>query len=59
MDQHTSDETLDTIAAEAFGALEHTSQIPPFSSRSRGLSVDDAYRVTPRVRQMFEPAARR
>src|SRR5882757_399060 len=35
-------------------SLEHTSQIPPFSSRSRGLSVDDAYRVTPRVRQMFE-----
>jgi 2-keto-4-pentenoate hydratase len=54
MDQRTNDETLDSIAAEAFGALEQTHQIPPFSSRSRGLSVDDAYRVTPRVRQMFE-----
>ena len=54
MDKHTSDETLDTIAAEAFGALERTRQIPPFSSRQQGLTVDDAYRVTPRVRQMFE-----
>lgn len=54
MDQHVSDEILDTVAAEAFGALEQTQQIPPFSSRPRGLSVDDAYRVTPRVRQRFE-----
>jgi 2-keto-4-pentenoate hydratase len=54
MDQHTSDQMLDTIATEAFGALTQTDQIPPFSSRPRGLSVDDAYRVTPRVRQKFE-----
>lgn len=54
MDQRANDETLDSIAAEAFVALEQTHQIPPFCSRSRGLSVDDAYRVTPRVRQMFE-----
>src|SRR3954451_12511443 len=54
MDKHIRDEILDTVAAEAFGALEQTQQIPPFSSRPRGLSVDDAYRVTPRVRQKFE-----
>jgi 2-oxo-3-hexenedioate decarboxylase len=54
MDQHTSDEILDAIATEAFGALDRTNQIAPFSSRPRGLTVDDAYRVTPRVRQMFE-----
>ena len=54
MDQHTSDEISDAIATEAFGALAQTKQIPPFSSRPRGLSVDDAYRVTPRVREMFE-----
>jgi len=54
MDQRTSDKTLDTVATEAFGALEQTRQIPPFSSRPPGLTVDDAYRVTPRVRQMFE-----
>ena len=52
MDQHSGDETLDTIATEAFGALEQTHQ--PFSSRPPGLSVDDAYRVAPRVRGMFE-----
>ena len=54
MDQHTNDQILDAIATEAYGALEQTRQIPPFSSRPGGLSVDDAYRVTPRVRKMFE-----
>ncbi len=54
MDRHAADETLDTVATEAFAALERACQIPPFSSRPRGLSIDDAYRVTPRVRQMFE-----
>jgi 2-keto-4-pentenoate hydratase len=54
MDQQANDKTLDTIAAEAFGALAQTRQVQPFSSRPRGLSVADAYRVTPRVRQMFE-----
>jgi len=47
-------EIIDAIAAEAFGALENTRQIPPFSSRAGGLSVDDAYRVTPLVRRMYE-----
>jgi len=46
--------TLNTIAAEAFGALDGTRQIPPFSSRPDGLTVDDAYRVAPLVRQMYE-----
>jgi 2-keto-4-pentenoate hydratase len=45
---------LKAIAAEAFASLVGTKQIPPFSSRPRGLSVDDAYRVTPLVRQMYE-----
>jgi 2-keto-4-pentenoate hydratase len=54
MDQHTSDEILDGVATEVFGALDQSHQIAPFSSRPRGLTVDDAYRVTPRVRQMFE-----
>lgn len=54
MDQHADDKTLDAISAEAFDALTQTKQVSPFSSRSHGLSVDDAYRVTPRVRQMFE-----
>jgi 2-keto-4-pentenoate hydratase len=54
MDQGENAETFKAIAAEAFAALEGARQIPPFSSRPRGLSVDDAYRVTPHVRQMYE-----
>ena len=54
MDQHANDEILDGIAAETFDALSQTKQVPPFSARLAGLSVDDAYRVTPRIRQMFE-----
>lgn len=57
MDQvnETADsEGLGLVAAEAFAALDHTRQIIPFSSRKNGLSVDDAYRVTPLVRQLYE-----
>src|SRR5260370_5256870 len=54
MDQLPNSETLDTIAAEAFGALCGGPQVPPFSARPGGLTIDDAYRVTPRVRQMYE-----
>jgi 2-keto-4-pentenoate hydratase len=54
MDQRHNSQALASIAAEAFAALEGTRQIPPFSSRPDGLSVDAAYRVTPLVRQMYE-----
>jgi 2-keto-4-pentenoate hydratase len=54
MDQGEQAQRLKTIAAEAFAALGNAPQIPPFSSRPQGLSVDDAYRVTPLVRQMYE-----
>jgi 2-oxo-3-hexenedioate decarboxylase len=37
---------VDTIATEVFAALGGTRQIAPFSSRPRGLALDDAYRVT-------------
>jgi hypothetical protein len=50
MDQGEQSQRLKTIAAEAFAALVNAPQIPPFSSRPQGLSVDDAYRVTPLVR---------
>lgn len=56
MDQSGSAETLKAIAAEAFAALGHIRQVSPFSSRPQGLSLDDAYRVTPLVRQMYEAA---
>src|SRR3979409_538284 len=54
MDQGESANTLKAIAAEAFAALGGARQILPFSSRPPGLSVDDAYRVMPLVRHMYE-----
>jgi 2-keto-4-pentenoate hydratase len=45
---------LDKIAAEAADALTNTRQIPPFSARPDGLTIDDAYRVTPRVRKIYQ-----
>src|SRR6202795_2219089 len=56
MDPAETDHPLKAIAAEAFVALGGTAQIPPFSSRPRGLNVDDGYRVTPLVRQLYEAA---
>ena len=53
-DQSESAQAQGSIAAEAFAALVGPRQIPPFSSRPGGLNVDDAYRVTPRVRQLYE-----
>jgi 2-oxo-3-hexenedioate decarboxylase len=54
MDTGENTGALDAIAREAFAALGHARQIPPFSSRPQGLSVEEAYRVTPRVRQLYE-----
>jgi 2-keto-4-pentenoate hydratase len=54
MDQAENARTLKAIAAEAFAALGGARQIPPFSSRPGALSLDDAYRVTPLVRQLYE-----
>jgi 2-keto-4-pentenoate hydratase len=60
MNQGKCAEDLKSIAAEAFTALGGARQIAPFSSRSSdGLSVDDAYRVTPLVRQMYEAGGAR
>jgi 2-oxo-3-hexenedioate decarboxylase len=56
MDQDKDAGTLNGLAAEAFAALDNIRQIPPFSSRPHGLNVDDAYRVTPLVRRMYEAA---
>src|SRR6266545_5026602 len=54
MNQGKSDDISEAIAAEAFSALSQTRQVSPFSSRPQGLTVDDAYRATPLVRQMYE-----
>jgi 2-oxo-3-hexenedioate decarboxylase len=53
MDQDDNAQALKAIAAEAFAALGNGRQITPFSLRSRGLSVEDAYGVMPLVRQMY------
>ena len=54
MDQSSKSGTLQAIAAEAFDALRNTRQIRPFSARPGGLSVQQAYRVAPMVRRMYE-----
>src|ERR1700731_795096 len=54
MDNNEHTRTLPAIATEAFAALGHPPQISPFSARPSGLSVEDAYRITPLVRQMYE-----
>jgi 2-keto-4-pentenoate hydratase len=54
MDRSDHSRTLKAVATEAFAALGNTNQILPFSARPAGLSVEDAYRVTPLVRQMYE-----
>ena len=54
MGQDESAQTQKCIGADAFAALVGSRQIPPFSSKPGGLSVADAYRVTPRVRQLYE-----
>src|ERR1700738_5432920 len=54
MDNSEHTRTLHAIATEAFAALGNTRQISPFSARPSGLSVEDAYRITPLVRQMYE-----
>ena len=54
MGQDESAQAQQSIATDAFAALVGARQIPPFSSRPGGLSVDNAYRVTPRVRQLYE-----
>jgi hypothetical protein len=60
MNQDKCAKDLKSIAAEAFTALGGARQIAPFSSRSSdSLSVDDAYRVTPLVRQMYEAGGAR
>ena len=55
----TSDDTialaeLQAVAGEAFALLDTGQQIPPFSTRSSALDLDDAYRVTAAIKQMRE-----
>jgi 2-keto-4-pentenoate hydratase len=54
MDQGGDSGALQAIAAEAFDALRNTRQVLPFSARPGGLSVQQAYQITPLVRRMYE-----
>lgn len=49
-----SDAAVDAIAEEVFALLGTGRQTAPFSSRGDGLSLDDAYRVSRRVRALRE-----
>src|ERR1700748_1545531 len=45
---------IKAIADEAFAAIAEHRQIPTFSSRPEGLTLAEAYRVTPLIRDRFE-----
>jgi len=45
---------LQAIAAKVLAALDARQQIEPFSDSPPGLSLQDAYRVTPLIRSAFE-----
>lgn len=45
---------IEAIAQEVLAAFSGVSQIPKFTSRTGGLSLDQAYQVTPRLRAAFE-----
>jgi 2-oxo-3-hexenedioate decarboxylase len=50
----TTETDIEAIATEVIASLSGHSQIPPFSSRPGGLTLAQAYRVTPLLRAAFE-----
>jgi 2-oxo-3-hexenedioate decarboxylase len=50
---------LEAIAEEVIASLANHSQIPTFSSRTGGLTLAQAYRVTPLLRSAFEARGER
>ncbi len=50
----TAQPDIDLIANEVLSSLANHAQIPPFSSRPTGLTLGQAYRVTPLLRAAFE-----
>ena len=50
---------IDAIAREVLTSLSSHSQIPPFSSRPGGLTLTQAYSVTPMLRAAFEARGER
>ena len=54
MSVHPDERDLTAIAAKVVSSLAHHRQIPAFSRSPRGLSLEDAYRVTALLRSAFE-----
>lgn len=54
MNRTTDATDIATIARDAMAAISSHSQIAPFTSRPGGLTLADAYRVTPLLRAAFE-----
>src|SRR5215470_20121288 len=50
---------IEAVAKEVITSLSNHSQIPTFSSRPDGLTLAQAYRVTPRLRAAFEARGER
>ena len=50
----TAQPDIDLIANEVLSSLANHAHIPPFSSRPSGLTLEQAYRVTPLLRAAFE-----
>jgi 2-oxo-3-hexenedioate decarboxylase len=55
----TEKSNIEAIATEVLTSLSSNSQIPPFSSRPGGLSLAQAYSVTPLLRAAFEARGER
>src|SRR5580704_966083 len=55
----TAQPDIDLIANEVLSSLANHAQIPPFSSRPSGLTLEQAYRVTPLLRAAFEARGER
>src|SRR5215831_4708060 len=55
----TAQTEVETITKEVIASLANHSQIPTFSSRSDGLTLAQAYRVTPLLRAAFEARGER
>ena len=55
----TAQPEIEMVATEVITSLSGHSQIPPFSSRPGGLTLGQAYRVTPLLRAAFEASGER
>ena len=55
----TAQTEVEAVTEEVIASLSNHSQIPTFSSRPGGLTLAQAYRVTPLLRAAFEASRRK